>query len=99
MLEQMAKDADEPDIDSVETDLFGVLFGFHQRVSDLLRQSSMDKDELKVVGERIKLVIQNVTNDMKHSQGLDSDGKVGVGLRGNTTSCRGNVFQKAVKSC
>jgi hypothetical protein len=66
--EQTAAPTAKPDMASLEDDLFGTLFGFHQRVMSLLRQSSLDEGRLKLAGDRIKQVIQNVTDEIKRTR-------------------------------
>jgi hypothetical protein len=79
-VEQMAEDADkpenQPDFASVEVDLFGALFGFYEKTVPLLRQSSLGDTKLKLLGERIKLVMQNITDDMKRSPDLNLAGRL-----------------------
>jgi len=78
--EQVPKDADEPqeqpDLASFETDLFGAVFGFYQRVVTLLRQSSLDDAKVRVLGERIELVMQNITDEMERSRDWNLAGRL-----------------------
>jgi len=74
--EDAAKPQDKPSLAAVETDLFGTLFGFHQRVATLLRQSSLDDAKLKMLSKRIELVIQNVTAEMKRTRDLNLTGRL-----------------------
>ena len=71
MKKQKTKKADKLDISSIETGLVGALFGFHRRVVTLLRQSSLDGAKLKMLSERIELVIQNVTAEIERSQDVN----------------------------
>jgi hypothetical protein len=65
------KAEDQPSLASVEEDLFGALFGMHQRILALLRQSSLDEEKLNLLSERIKLVIENMTDAMRQSRDLN----------------------------
>ncbi len=68
------KAVDESSLASVEEDLFGALFGFYRKSMALLRQSSLDEDKLKVAGEAIKQVFENVTDEMKRTGNLNLTG-------------------------
>ena len=68
MPEQMAEDADKPDLASVEVDLFGALLGFHQKTVTLLRQSSLNDEKRKLLSERINLATQTVLDELKRSK-------------------------------
>ena len=65
--EPMAKD-EQPSFASVEEDVFEALAGFQQRVVAMLRQSSLDDGTAKVLSRHIKLVIQDITAEMKGSR-------------------------------
>jgi len=60
-----------PKLASVETDLAGSLFGFFTKTTNLLRESSLDDDQKKVVGERINTLIDNAKADMQRTKQLD----------------------------
>jgi len=53
---------------SVEAELFGTILGFHKKAITLLRESSLDDEKLKVVGDRIKTLLDDATADMKATQ-------------------------------
>ena len=53
---------------SIEADLFGTIVGFHKKFMTLLRGSSLDDETLKVVGDRIKTLLDDATADMKATQ-------------------------------
>ena len=91
------KFVDKPSLASIEGDLFGALFGFYEKAMTLLRQSSLDEGKLKVAGEAINRVFENVTDEMKRHTEPESDGTIGVGLRGNTPPRRGTVRQRRAK--
>jgi hypothetical protein len=61
----------QPNLASVEADLFGAIFGFHKKVMTLLRQSSLDEEKLGVVADRIKTLLDNAAADVKQSQPLN----------------------------
>jgi len=71
MDEQANQRSDEPSLASVEGDLFGVLFGFHQRIITRLRQSNLDERKLKLASKRIKQLIEGVTAEMKGTKDLN----------------------------
>ena len=68
MDEQSKKPQDKPDLASFEEDVFGAVFGFYQRTTTLLRQSSLDEEQKKVAVERISQLMENVTDEMKRSR-------------------------------
>jgi hypothetical protein len=55
----------QPNLASVEADLFGTLFAFHKKAVSLLRESSLDDENKKVVAVRIKTLLDNTTAEMK----------------------------------
>lgn len=57
----------QPPLASVEADLFGLLFEFHQKTVALLRESTLNEEQRKVVGDRIKTLLDNVTAEMKET--------------------------------
>ena len=67
----MTEQPHQPPLASVEVDLFGALFAFHQKTITLLRESSLEDEKLKVVGERIKTLLDNVTAEMKRTKQLN----------------------------
>jgi hypothetical protein len=67
----MAEQPDQPPLASVEADLFGALFAFHQQTITLLRKSSLEDEKLKLVGERIKTLLDSVIAEMKQKQQLN----------------------------
>jgi hypothetical protein len=71
MADETNKPHDTPDLGSVEGDLFGALFGFHQRIVTLLRQSNLDDGKLKVVSKRIKQLMEGVTAEIRGSKDLN----------------------------
>ena len=76
MIDDASRPQDEPTLDSVEADLFGSLFDFLQKVTALLQQSSLDEGKLKLLSKRIKLVIQNVRDDMKQTHDWNPAGRL-----------------------
>ena len=53
---------------AVEADLFGGIMEFHKRTMTLLRESSLDDEKLKLVGDRLKTLLDDATADMKATQ-------------------------------
>jgi hypothetical protein len=53
---------------AVEADLFGTLIAFHKKTMTLVRESSLDDEKIKVVGDRIKTLLDNATAEMKATQ-------------------------------
>ena len=72
MKKQKTQKADKPQIkpalSSIEEDTYEALIGFQQRVMTLLRQSLLEGVNLKLLTERIKLVMKNMSAEMKCSQ-------------------------------
>jgi hypothetical protein len=61
----------EPLLASVEADLFGAILGFHKKTMILLRQSSLNDEQLNVVADRIKTLLDNATAEVKRTQPLN----------------------------
>ena len=74
MDEQTNERQDNPDLASFETDLFGALFGFHRKAMDLLRNSGLDDDKIKLVADRIGQLLREATAEMKRTKNLDLSG-------------------------
>jgi hypothetical protein len=64
----MTKSTDTPPVASVEADLFGALFGFHTKITTLLRQSSLADEKLNIVANRIKILLDAVTEEVQQPQ-------------------------------
>jgi hypothetical protein len=60
----MTEPPHQPPLASVEAGLFGDLFGFYTKVTELLRQSSLDDDKRKIVGKRIRTLLDEVTAEV-----------------------------------
>lgn len=71
MSEQAPKPSSSPPLASVEADFCGTIFGFFTRTISLLRESSLDGDQRKIVAERIHSLIDNATVEMKQTKQLD----------------------------
>jgi hypothetical protein len=67
----MTEQPNNPPLASVEADLFSVLFGFHKKIVTLLRESSLDDEKMKAVGDRIKKLLDEATADIKQSQPIN----------------------------
>jgi hypothetical protein len=59
-----------------EEDIFEALGGFQRRVVSMLRKSSLDEGTAKVLSRHVKLVIQNITDEMKGSRDFDLAGRL-----------------------
>jgi hypothetical protein len=64
----MTEPTPKPPLASVEADLFGGVFGFHRKAMTLLRQSSLDDKKRKLVADRIKTLLDNITAEVKRTQ-------------------------------
>ena len=64
----MTEQPNNPPLASVEGDLFGVLLGFHKKIVTLLRESSLDDEKIKAVGDRIKKLLDEATADMQATE-------------------------------
>ena len=71
MPEQPKNRPPQPPLTSVEADLFGVIFGFHERTTALLRQSSLNEEKRNVAADRIKTLLDNATAEMKRVKQLN----------------------------
>ncbi len=61
----------QPPLASVEADLFGVLFAFHKKIMTLLRELSLDEEKQKVVADRLKTLLEEVTAEMKAAKQMN----------------------------
>ena len=68
MSELSKKRPAEPNLSSIEGNLFGALFSFHKELLDLMRQSSLDDEKLNLVADRIKTSLAEITADMERTQ-------------------------------
>ena len=76
MDEQTDKPQDSPDLTSLEGDLFGALFRFHEKTMALLRQSSLDNDKLDLVADRIQQLLDDATAEMKRRKDMNLVGRL-----------------------
>lgn len=60
-----------PPLASIEADLFGLLFEFHQKTMTLLKESSLDNEKLNVVANRIKSLLDTATVELRQAQQLN----------------------------
>lgn len=74
MDEQTDKPPDKPNFPSFEADLFGALFGFHKKTMTLLRQASLDDDNLDLVADRISQLLREATAEVERTKNLDMTG-------------------------
>ena len=66
----MAEQPNKPLLASVETGLFGTLFGFHKKAMTLLRESSLDDEKRKVVADRLNTLLDETTAEINQTQQL-----------------------------
>lgn len=71
MDEQNSKSPDKSNLAAFEGNLFEVLFGFHEKAMDLLRNSGLDDDKLKLVSERIERLLADATAEIKRTKNLN----------------------------
>lgn len=71
MDERSSKFPIESNLADLEQDLFGVLFEFHKKTMDLLRNSGLDDDKLESVSKRIKQLLADATAEMKRTKNLN----------------------------
>ena len=76
MDDQTDKDQNTPNLNSIESGLMGALLGFHVKTMNLLRESNLDDEKLKLVSARIELLIDGVTAEIKGSTNLDVQGRL-----------------------
>ena len=67
---------DTPSLSSIEGNLFGALFGFHQKAMALLRAANLDDDKLDIAAERISLLMGKATDEIRHTKDLDIQGRL-----------------------
>jgi hypothetical protein len=61
----------QPDLASFEMNLFGAILDFNDKTMTLLRQSSLDDDQLDLVAKRIKTLLEDATAEMKRTKDLN----------------------------
>jgi hypothetical protein len=71
MDDETNKPPDAPALHSFEGGLFGALFGFHKRVMALLRAANLDDGNVRIAGERIHLLIEKATEEIKRTRDLN----------------------------
>ena len=71
MDERSSKFPIESNLNNMEQDLFGVLFEFHKKTMDLLRNSGLDDDKRESVSKRIKQLLADATAEMKRTKNLN----------------------------
>ena len=71
MDDQTSNPPDTPSLDSIEGGLFGALFGFHKKVMALLREANLDDDKLDIAAERIHLLMDRATEEIKRTSDLN----------------------------
>jgi hypothetical protein len=67
----MTEQNGEPTLPSVEAAMFGVLLGFHQKAMTLLRRSLLDDEKMKVVGDRIKTLLDDIAAETAKAKQFD----------------------------
>jgi hypothetical protein len=71
---QTNEPTDKSNLTAFEGNLFGTLFGFHEKAMDLLRNSGLDDDKLKLVSERIGQLLADATAEMERTKNLNLAG-------------------------
>lgn len=71
MKDQAPKSTVQPTLASVETNFIGTLFGFFTKTMTLVRESSLDDDQKKVVAGRINSLIDNAKDEIQRTKQLD----------------------------
>jgi hypothetical protein len=65
------KNHNQPDLASFEGNVFEALIGFQTKVMAVLRNSSLNDDQLKLVTDRIKSLSSDVTAGMERTKDFD----------------------------
>ena len=71
MGEQDSESPDKSNFSTFEGNLFGALLGFHETLMDLLRNSGLKDDKLKLVSDRIKQLLADVTSETERTGTFD----------------------------
>jgi hypothetical protein len=72
MDDQSNKPSDSPSLGSIEGNLFGAMFGFHQKAMALLREADLDDDKLDGVADRIKQLLERVTAEIRRTKDFNN---------------------------
>ena len=65
---------DTPSLPSIEGNLFGALFEFHQKAMALLREADLNDDKLDGVANRIKQLLEEVTANVTRTRDFNLEG-------------------------
>lgn len=68
MTDKSKKQSDEPSLPSFEMDLFGALFGFHEKAMTLLRQSHLADEKLDLVAKQLQRLLDETTIELKRTK-------------------------------
>ena len=71
MDDETNKPPETPRLDSLEGGLFAAVFEFHQKVMTLLRAANLDDDKLDIAAKRLKLLMNEVTDEIRCTGELD----------------------------
>lgn len=71
MVEQDSKSPNKSNSTTFEGNLFGVLFVFHKKAMDLLRNAGPEDDKLKLVSERLTQLLADVTAEAERTRNWD----------------------------
>lgn len=69
--DQANKPPDTPDLRSFQGGLFGALFGFRKKLKGLLRAANLDDENERIAGERIHLLMDRATEEIKRTSDVD----------------------------
>ena len=76
MTESINKPPIQAPLASLEANLFGTIFDFHRKTMALLRQSSLDDDQLELVADRIKTLLEDANAEIKRTKDLNVTGRL-----------------------
>jgi len=71
MTEQTNKPPFPTPLASVDANLFGAILEFHKKTMTLLRQAKLADDKLKVVADRINILLDSATEEVKQTPQLN----------------------------
>ena len=63
--------SDSPSLASIESNLFGLLFGFPHKLAMLMRQSELDAEGTTAANEKLKLLLDDATAEVERTKDFD----------------------------
>ncbi len=76
MTDRINKPPAQVSLASIEANLFGTIFEFYKKAMALLRESSLDDEQLELVADRIKTLLEDANAEIKRTKDLNVTGRL-----------------------